>query len=117
MEELIPYFFGFLGVLATALGGYFIAKRSKSGRIGTTEAATLWAERTQMANEMRDELVRLRAVIESSATASTAAVIAAALAAQTAATEITNLRKEVADLKADLAELLTQIKDQGGTPK
>lgn len=48
---------GLLGLLAAPLVAYVVARRSSSGRVATTEAATLWAE-------LRAELVALRARAE-----------------------------------------------------
>jgi hypothetical protein len=43
-----------------AVGGYLSARRQRSGRISTTEAATLWAESDRMRHELRDEVIALR---------------------------------------------------------
>jgi predicted RNase H-like nuclease (RuvC/YqgF family) len=44
---------GLLGLLAAPVVAYLVARRSSSGRVATTEAATLWAE-------LRAELIALR---------------------------------------------------------
>lgn len=59
---------GALGVvLAAAITGYFgymIAKRTKSGQIDTSEAATLWVEGTAMRGELRNELASAKDQLE-----------------------------------------------------
>lgn len=45
---LIVAILGVVGVAITAAGGYFVAKRTTSGTISTTEADTLWAQNEKL---------------------------------------------------------------------
>lgn len=47
--------------LFTAAGTFLIARRTTSGRIGTSDAASLWAESQAMRRELREEVIALRA--------------------------------------------------------
>lgn len=47
--------------IATAIGAYIIARRTTSGSVDTSDAATLWAESQAIRKELRDEIVALRA--------------------------------------------------------
>lgn len=76
-----------LGPLIAAIGGYMIAKRTTSGSIDTTDAATLWKESQAMRQELRDEVVALRKK------------------ADTNELEIVALKKENAELKKRVATL------------
>lgn len=49
-----------LGCLITAIGAYAIARRTTSGKIGTSDAAQLWLESGNLRRELRDEVVALR---------------------------------------------------------
>lgn len=51
---------GLIGVALTAAVRYLIATRSRSGRVDTTEAATLWSEAKAMRDEYRNESEMLR---------------------------------------------------------
>lgn len=57
------YIIGVLGVggMVGAVITYFTRRRETSGRINTTEAAKLWDEAGVIRNELRDEVVQLRA--------------------------------------------------------
>lgn len=46
--------------IVTAIGAYVVAKRTTSGDIDTSDAATLWAESQAIRKELRDEIVSLR---------------------------------------------------------
>lgn len=70
---------GILGTVAGAVVTYLVARRQRSGAVATSEAATLWAEGTQMRRELRDEVVALRE-------------------------EVKRLRDEVDTLRRELAE-------------
>jgi len=87
LNVALPLIFGLLGTLVTQLGIWLIARRAKSGRIDTSEAATLWAESQAIRTELREELAELRRENE-------------------------NLRRENADLKMEVAAIRRQI---GGT--
>lgn len=90
--------------LISSASGYFIARRTTSGSIDTSDAATLWAESQAMRKELRDEVVSLR-------------------------TELIELRKELTDLEKEkiidhqkiqgllnkIKKLEKHIKDLGGT--
>lgn len=52
------------GAIITAIATYFIARRTSSGRIDTTEAATLWEEARSVRQELRDEVVGLRTEVK-----------------------------------------------------
>ncbi len=49
-----------LGGLATVLGTYLIARRQSSGKIDTSDAASLWLESQSMRADLRAEVVALR---------------------------------------------------------
>lgn len=49
-----------LAPIIAAVGAYFIAKRTTSGNIDTSDAATLWAESQAIRKDLRDEIVLLR---------------------------------------------------------
>lgn len=46
--------------IISAIAAYVIAKRTTSGNIDTSDAATLWAESQAIRKELRDEIVALR---------------------------------------------------------
>lgn len=48
-----------LAALVAPLLTYLVAKRQRSGRIATTEAAQLWNESTAMRVELRETVARL----------------------------------------------------------
>jgi chromosome segregation ATPase len=52
------------GVVVTLVvglgGGYFVSHRVNSGRIDTSDAATLWKESTEIRQELRNEVDSLR---------------------------------------------------------
>lgn len=54
-----------VGVPATALVTYLVARRQTSGQIATSDAATLWAESQAMRRELRTEVVDLRTRVRS----------------------------------------------------
>jgi hypothetical protein len=51
---------GGAGAVAAAFITYLVARRQSSGRIATSDAATLWAESQSMRKELRDECESLR---------------------------------------------------------
>lgn len=90
-----PAFPAILGVIGGLIipGGNWLAKRwRRSGKISTTDADTLWAERRAMGQELRDEIASLRAD----------------LAAQRA--ETNNLRTELASRDAKIRSLENELK-------
>jgi peptidoglycan hydrolase CwlO-like protein len=56
---LVAMIAGVSGILA-AVVTYLVARRQTSGKIGTSDAATLWAESQAMRKELRDEVLLLR---------------------------------------------------------
>lgn len=48
-----------LAALLAPLMTYLVARRQRSGRVGTTEAAQLWTESTMMRKELRETVMRL----------------------------------------------------------
>lgn len=48
------------GSLAVGVSAYMVARRQNSGRVETSDAATLWAESQAMRKELRDEVASLR---------------------------------------------------------
>lgn len=92
----------FVGVVFTALGGYFIAKRVNSGSIDTSAAADLWQESQAMRKELRDETVDLRGQLDA---------LRSDFAA--AATERDSCKRETEALKVKMAKMegeLTALK-------
>lgn len=87
MNATLPLILGLVGTALTQLVIWLVARRSKSGRIDTSEAATLWAESQAIRGELRAEVAELRKENEV-------------------------LRRENADLKAEVAAIRRQI---GGT--
>lgn len=55
MDPLVPIILGVLGTFISGVVVYVNTKRQYSGKIGTTEAETLWAESQAMRKELRDE--------------------------------------------------------------
>lgn len=53
-----------VGVLGGSLGGFLIAYRKLSGRIGTSEASKLWDEATAMRAEYREQAERMQQIID-----------------------------------------------------
>lgn len=60
MNALLPLLSGALAAVITAFVTYLIARRQSSGRVGTSDAATLWEESQAMRKELRDEVRELR---------------------------------------------------------
>lgn len=50
---MIPAIIGFAAAGVSALVAWLVARRTKSGKIVTTEAETLWREATAMRSELR----------------------------------------------------------------
>lgn len=60
ISDLSPFINTILVALISSGGTYWVVRRTKSGRIDTTEAATLWKESNDMRKELRDEVVDLK---------------------------------------------------------
>lgn len=63
MSTIVVALLGALGAALASGATWVVAARQRSGRVGTTEAETLWAEGKQMRSELRDETVLLRAEV------------------------------------------------------
>lgn len=61
-----------VGAVITGVVTWSVARRTKSGKIDTSEAATLWDEGTKMRGELRDELVSTKEQLGKAITAITA---------------------------------------------
>lgn len=79
-----------VGAGIAAMVTYLVARRTSSGRIGTSDAATLWAESQAMRAELRGEVVSLRA-------------------------EIFSMSKEIHELKEEIRELRRRLRDTQGS--
>lgn len=55
MNQVVVGLLTLCGVVVTGAAAYAVATRRHSGKIGTTEAETLWAESQAMRKELRDE--------------------------------------------------------------
>jgi hypothetical protein len=55
---------GALGVIATALATYLVARRTSSGQIGTSSADTLWRAAEALRVELVAEVLRQRGRID-----------------------------------------------------
>jgi predicted nuclease with TOPRIM domain len=80
-----------LAAVSAAGVAWLIARRTSSGRVDTTEAATLWAESKQMRSELRDEITVLRAGLAEMQS------------------ELAALRTETAECRAESASLRKEI--------
>lgn len=103
---------GAIGATAVAFGTYFVARRQGSGRIATSDAATLWAESQAMRRELREEVVGLRKEVLSlrQALDSTRSQLTAAHAeAGTLRHELGEARKQVDGLTRELRRLSGQM--------
>lgn len=56
MNSVTPALIGVLGALVVAGGAYFAAARRLSGKIATSEAASLWEESKSIRDDYRDRL-------------------------------------------------------------
>lgn len=54
----------FLGVIVSSLASYFIARRSTSGSISTSDAKSLWDESNKLRQEYRDRAESLEKQLE-----------------------------------------------------
>lgn len=98
------------GGALTALVAWWVAKRQRSGRVDTSEAASLWAESQAMRQELRAEVVASRTEISSLRTE--LVEVRAALAAVRA--EADRYREESATLRARITALEVPTQ-RGGT--
>lgn len=86
---------GAIGAVTVAVGTYLVARRQGSGKIATSDAATLWSESQAMRRELREEVVMLRQEL-----AGTRVQLNDVMAeANTLRLEVQRLRREVADLR------------------
>lgn len=60
MNQVLVGILTLCGVVVTGAAAYAVAMRQRSGKIGTTEAETLWAESQAMRKELRDEAENCR---------------------------------------------------------
>ena len=70
--DLNPFLDSLAVVLVAVVSGFvtwMIARRTKSGHIDTSEAATLWTEGTMMRKELRDQVTLLRKQLAEAITA------------------------------------------------
>jgi len=87
-----------IGIIVAPLLTYLVARRRSSGRIDTTEAATLWTEAEKLRKLYQDEAERLRKELTG---------VQEQLA--TLSAEITVLRKEIAIWQDKAAALQVQV--------
>jgi hypothetical protein len=105
VNPLVPIILGVVGAAISAVGAYALARRQRSGKVDTTEAATLWAEGQAMRKELRDETIVLRDEgvalrLEAIAMREEAAVMRAELLALR--TESVGLRAESAAMREEM---------------
>ena len=99
-----------LVAVVSGLVTLLVARRSKSGRIDTSEAAKLWDEGTAMRLELRSEVATLRAQL-SEATTSIAELN---IELRKARTDAARARKEAIESRRESQELIEQIKQLKG---
>lgn len=105
---MTPLYVAIAGLLAAMVGSlvtWLISRRTKSGKIDTSEAATLWDEGTKMRLELRKEVTSLKSQLSEAITAVTELnqeIKAARLEAERA-------REETRQSRAETRELLHQI--------
>lgn len=103
-------------ILAAAVTGYvtwLVASRAKSGKIDTSEAATLWQEGTTMRKELRDEVTSLKTQLTAAITAITD--LNREIKASRAETE--RSREETRKSRAETRRLMAQIEELHGEVK
>lgn len=106
------------GALVAVIGGYFtylIARRTKGGKVSTTEAETLWAQAQEMRNELRDQVHECQTKVDALDEENTRlrkGLIAAEEKILTQRSEILDLKQHVADLKDDLRVALREVQDK-----
>ena len=99
--------------LITGAVTWLVAKRSKSGAINTSEAATLWDEGTKMRVELRDEVTLLKAQLADAITAVTE--LNREIKASRSETE--RAREETRKSRAETRQLMAQIEQVHGEVK
>lgn len=101
--ELTVQIVGFVlgGGALTALVAWLVSRRQHSGRVDTSEAASLWAESQAMRQELRAEVIASRGEVSSLRTE--LAEVRAALSAVRA--EADRYREESAVLRARISAL------------
>jgi len=106
--------------LVTAAGTWLVARRTTSGRIDTTEAATLWDEGTQMRLELRNEVLSLKLQLTEAIAAITSLnheIKASRAETEYARSETRRSREETRMSRAETRELMMQIEELHGEVK
>lgn len=96
-QAIIVAIIGVIGVATTGLIGYFVAKRTTSGTISTTQADTLWAQNEKLLDRYE------RTAIEAVAKVATQAIEIAHLEA-----ELKGMREERDELQRQYDILLNR---------
>ncbi len=97
--------FGAVGIIAGPLIGWAVARRSKSGRVETTEAESLWAEGRDFRATVIAEATRLRdrvIVLEADAVNSFNDSL-------TMRRDLDSARRDVEDARSDAHRLRSQV--------
>ena len=116
MDNMTPLLGAAALVLVSVVTGFVtwrISQHAKSGKIDTSEAATLWEEGTKMRLELREEVISLKAQLAEAITAVTELnrEIKASRAETERAREETRLsREETQALMAQIEELHGEVK-------
>lgn len=102
-------------IVATISGlvTWLVSRRTKSGKIDTSEAATLWDEGTKMRLELRNEVLSLKSQLAEAITAITE--LNHEIKASRAETE--RSREETRMSRAETRRLMNQIEDLHGEVK
>lgn len=96
-----------LVAIVSAISAWLIARRSKSGHIDTTEAATLWDEGTKMRGELREQVTLLRTQLGEAMVAVTE--LNREIKASRSETEAA--REETRKSRAETRQLMSQIEN------
>lgn len=88
MNSTLPVLAGLIGTMTGVTATYVVARRRLSGRIGTSEAADLWAASESIRHDLSAEVSSLRA-------------------------EVVSLRAEVATLRSQNIQLSTDLAHLG----
>lgn len=94
-----------LAAVVTGLVTWAVARRAKSGKVNTTEAAKLWDEGTTMRQELRIQV----SVLEKQITALTANIVTLNQAIESARNETEAARYETRQSRAETRVLMRQI--------
>lgn len=103
-------------VLVAIISGvvtWLASRRTKSGKIDTSEAATLWDEGTNMRKELREEVTSLKTQL----TAATAAMAEMTREIRLSRAETENAREETRQSRRETRELMEQIAELHGEVK